>query len=91
MIIKIDVFERKLLVQALDLHLNATYEASRGDLIVGASLIDTINDLSKRLQGAEEVGVRRRGRPKAQGERPWEAAGMSRATWYRRKADEEAK
>ena len=52
-IIKIDDFERKLLVQALELYLHATYEASRGDMVVGASVIDTINDLSKRLQGAE--------------------------------------
>jgi hypothetical protein len=35
--------------------------------------------------------AKRRGRPKADGERPWEAAGVSRRTWYRRKAEEEAK
>jgi hypothetical protein len=33
----------------------------------------------------------RRGRPKVGGERPWEAAGMSRRTWYRRRGAEEEK
>jgi hypothetical protein len=35
---------------------------------------------------AEAQQPKGRGRPKAEGERPWEAAGMSRRTWYRRKA-----
>ena len=30
------------------------------------------------------------GRPKAEGVRPWVEAGVSRRTWYRRKAEEEA-
>jgi hypothetical protein len=37
-----------------------------------------------RLPGAEEIRVRRRGRPRL-GE-PWVEAGVSRRTWYRRKA-----
>lgn len=31
-------------------------------------------------------GKRERGRPKVEGVRPWEAAGLSRTEWYRRKA-----
>jgi hypothetical protein len=31
----------------------------------------------------------RRGRPKVEGEGPWVAAGVSRRTWYRRRAEEE--
>ena len=37
-----------------------------------------------RLPGAEEIRVRRRGRPRL-GE-PWVEAGVSRRTWYRRKS-----
>jgi hypothetical protein len=40
---------------------------------------------------AEAKPPKGRGRPKVEGERPWEAAGMSRRTWYRRKAAEEVK
>lgn len=32
----------------------------------------------------EAEAGRRRGRPKVEGERPWEAAGVSRTEWYRR-------
>jgi hypothetical protein len=35
---------------------------------------------------AAKVEKKGRGRPKVEGERPWEAAGMSRRTWYRQKA-----
>ena len=31
------------------------------------------------------TGKRGRGRPRAAGERPWEAQGISRKTWYKRK------
>jgi hypothetical protein len=34
----------------------------------------------------EEKAAAKRGRPKVGGERPWEAAGMSRRTWYRKNA-----
>lgn len=34
---------------------------------------------------------KKRGRPKAEGERPWEAEGVSRRTWFRRKAKESGK
>jgi hypothetical protein len=37
----------------------------------------------------EAAAKKARGRPKAEGGRPWEAAGMSRRTWYRKKAAEE--
>jgi hypothetical protein len=48
---------------------------------------NTINPLSK----APGVGVRRSGprggRPKVEGVRPWDAAGVSKATWFRRKKE----
>lgn len=34
------------------------------------------------------TGPLKRGRPKVEGPRPWEAEGVSRRTWYRRKAEE---
>jgi hypothetical protein len=33
----------------------------------------------------------KRGRPKVEGQRPWEAARISRAEWYRRKAESKPK
>jgi hypothetical protein len=47
--------------------------------------------LSEMMPAAKAARVEKkgRGRPKVGGERPWEAAGMSRRTWYRRKAAEE--
>jgi hypothetical protein len=44
--------------------------------------------LALRARVARQKKVR--GRPKVGGERPWEAAGLSRRTWYRRQAEEEA-
>ena len=34
-----------------------------------------------------ERGKRGPGRPKIEGTRPWEAAGMSKRSWYRKKAE----
>ena len=42
------------------------------------------------VKGAASPVAKGRGRPKVEGERPWEAAGVSRRTWYRRKAEREA-
>jgi hypothetical protein len=43
---------------------------------------------SPRLATAEAVAIRGRGRPKVQGKRPWELAGMTRRTWYRRQKEQ---
>lgn len=40
---------------------------------------------------AAAVAIRKRGRPKVEGARPWEAAGISRRTYYRRKAEEQSR
>ena len=46
-------------------------------------------DLSAGQAQARAPGVKKGkvGRPKAEGVRPWEAAGMKRATWFRRKKE----
>ena len=37
------------------------------------------------------TGAKRgRGRPRVEGKRPWETEGLSRRTWYRRKAEQKA-
>jgi hypothetical protein len=58
-------------------------------LVPGPSLPEMMPEAFKEAAVAAEV--KGRGRPKVEGERPWEAAGMSRRTWYRRKAAEEAR
>jgi hypothetical protein len=42
-------------------------------------------EASVKALGAESTG--KRGRPKVEGDRPWEAEGMSRRTWYRRRKE----
>ena len=54
------------------------------EAVPGPSLYGRIT--AKEVIASEKA---RRGRPKAEGERPWEAAGMSRRTWYRRQAGSE--
>lgn len=46
---------------------------------------------SPRSETAGAVAIPKRGRPKIDGPRPWEAAGVSRRSWYRRKAEERSK
>jgi hypothetical protein len=58
-------------------------------LVPGPSLPEMMPEAFKEAAVASEV--KGRGRPKVEGERPWEAAGMSRRTWYRRQAEEEGK
>ena len=43
-----------------------------------------VNDEGAHAAWGDEA--RGRGRPKVEGERPWEAEGLSRRTWYRRQA-----
>lgn len=60
----------------------------RSDQPQSVSALDTSADVSRgaRVKPVKSPGKLKRGRPKIEGARPWEAEGVSRRTWYRRKA-----
>ena len=56
-------------------------------VVTVAPVVDKTTTVKELREEVAKVENRGRGRPKSEGVKPWDAEGVSRAVWYRRKND----
>ena len=56
-------------------------------VVTVAPVVDKTTTVKELREEVAKVENRGRGRPKSEGVKPWDAEGVSRAVWYRRKTE----